>query len=47
MRLGDGLCLADLDPFPGRLLLLSPIVGHFINEALYRGYVPPRSTRLK
>ncbi len=38
---------ADLDPFRGRLLLLSPIFGHFINEALHRGYVPPRSTRLK
>jgi hypothetical protein len=35
------------EPFPGRLLLLSPIVGHFVNETLHRGYVPPRSTRLK
>lgn len=36
-----------LDPYPGKVLLLSPIVGHFINEALHRGYVPPRSKRLK
>ncbi len=38
---------AGLAPFPGRLLLLSPIVGHFIKEDIHRGYVPPRSTRLK
>lgn len=38
---------AALAPFPGKVLLLSPIVGHFIDEGSYRGYVPPRSTTLK
>lgn len=38
---------AALPPFPGRLLLLSPIVGHFIEESSMRGYVPPRANRLR
>jgi hypothetical protein len=37
---------AGLDPFPGHLLLLSPIVGHFVNEDRMMGFVPPRSRRL-
>lgn len=37
---------AQMSPFPGRLLLLSPIVGHFVNEDRMMGFVPPRSDRL-
>ena len=37
---------ASMNPFPGNLLLLSPIVGHFIDEAAHRGYVPPAAYRL-
>ena len=37
---------ADMSPFPGHLLLLSPIVGHFVNEDRMMGFVPPRSDRL-
>ena len=37
---------AGMNPFPGHLLLLSPIVGHFVNEDRMMGFVPPRSDRL-
>lgn len=38
--------LADMPPFSGRLLLLSPIVGAFTNEGVGIGFVPPRAKRL-
>jgi len=34
---------AQLPPYPGKVLLLSPIVGDFQNEALRVGFVPPRA----
>jgi hypothetical protein len=34
---------AQMPPYPGRVLLLSPIVGDFENEELRIGFVPPRS----
>jgi hypothetical protein len=37
---------AELPPYPGKLLLLSPIVGHFMNEERLMGYVPPRAKLL-
>ena len=37
---------AQMPPFTGNVLLLSPIVGHFSNEATQMGFVPPRSERL-
>jgi hypothetical protein len=37
---------AQMPPFKGNVLLLSPIVGHFSNEATQMGFVPPRSERL-
>jgi len=33
--------------FPGRVLLLSPIVGEFTNEQARTSFSPPRPTRLK
>lgn len=36
-----------LDPFPGRALLLSPIVGEFANEAKGTTFSPPYPDRLK
>lgn len=38
---------AELAPFPGRVLLLSPIVGEFTNEQARTSFSPPRPTRLK
>lgn len=38
--------LASLAPFPGKMLLLSPIVGAFEDEASLRSFVPPRADRL-
>jgi hypothetical protein len=37
---------AGMSPFPGHLLLLSPIVGHFVHEGRLMGFVPPRSDLL-
>ena len=37
---------AQLPPFPGRVLLLSPIVGEFANEDSQMNFVPPRVERL-
>lgn len=34
--------LAQLVPFPGKVLLLSPIVGDFRDEVTQMGFVPPR-----
>ena len=38
--------LAQMPSFKGNVLLLSPIVGHFSNEATQMGFVPPRAERL-
>jgi hypothetical protein len=38
---------AQLPPFPGRVLLLSPIVGEFANEDSQMNFVPPRVERLQ
>lgn len=37
---------AELPPYSGKVLLLSPIVGAFANEGVGIGFVPPRSKRL-
>lgn len=34
---------AQLPPYPGKVLLFSPIVGDFQNEEIRMGFVPPRS----
>lgn len=36
-----------LPPFPGRVLLLSPILGTFQSQAMGRRFSPPRRDRLK
>jgi len=36
----------QLAPFPGKVLLLSPIVGESTNEATTTTFVPPRATQL-
>jgi hypothetical protein len=38
--------LAQMPPFTGKVLLLSPIVGQFSNAATQMGFVPPRADRL-
>ena len=38
--------LAQMPSFKGNVLLLSPIVGHFSNDATQMGFVPPRAERL-
>jgi len=38
--------LAQMPPFMGKVLLLSPIVGQFSNVATQMGFVPPRAGRL-
>jgi len=38
--------LAQMPPFMGKVLLLSPIVGQFSNAATEMSFVPPRSDRL-
>ena len=38
---------AQLPSFPGRVLLLSPIVGEFTNEQARTSFSPPRPERLK
>lgn len=35
-----------LEPFPGRVLLLSPIIGAFRHDETSRGFIPPRSEAL-
>lgn len=37
---------AEMTPFPGRVLLLSPIVGEFTNHQSNTSFAPPRPTRL-
>ncbi len=38
---------AQMPPFVGRVLLLSPIVGEFSNEESQMNFIPPRADRLK
>lgn len=38
---------AQLPPFPGKVLLLSPIVGEFVNEEYGTTFSPPYPDRLK
>ncbi len=38
---------AQLPPFIGKVLLLSPIVGQFSNNEIGLGFIPPRADRLK
>ena len=38
--------LADLAPFPGHILLLSPVLGGFTDAKTMRDFSPPRSKRL-
>lgn len=33
-------------PFPGRVLLLSPIVGYVVNEEVKRGFIPAQARKL-
>jgi hypothetical protein len=35
-----------LPPYPGRVLLLSPIVGEFSSDEVAMGFIPPRSQQL-
>lgn len=37
---------AEMQPYIGRVLLLSPIVGEFGNEDLQMGFIPPRAKKL-
>lgn len=38
---------AQLSPFVGKVLLLSPVVGKFSNEDVGIGFVPPRAKKLR
>lgn len=38
---------AQLPPYPGKILLLSPIVGQFSSEEIGIGFVPPRANKLR
>jgi len=37
---------AHLPPYPGRVILLSPIVGEFANQETEMNFIPPRSKQL-
>jgi len=37
---------AQLPRYIGKVLLLSPIVGGFVNDQVMRGFIPPRSRKL-
>lgn len=37
---------AQLPPFPGKVLLLSPILGEFKDDSTNRGFIPPRAGKL-
>ncbi len=37
---------AELEPFAGKVLLLSPIVGEFSDEDTLRTFIPPRSRKI-
>jgi alpha-beta hydrolase superfamily lysophospholipase len=38
---------AQLPPYVGNVLLLSPIVGQFSNDQMRMGFIPPRADKLK
>ena len=38
---------AQMEPYPGSVLLLSPIVGQFTNNELQLGFIPPRAQKLR
>lgn len=38
---------SQMEPFPGRVLMLSPIVGEFTSDETSTTFSPPRPTRLK
>lgn len=38
--------LCSLSAFPGKILLLSPIVGEFSSETIRMGFIPPYANRL-
>ena len=38
--------LSSLEVFPGKLMLLSPIVGEFSSETIRMGFIPPYADRL-
>ena len=38
---------AQMQPYPGCVLLLSPIVGQFANDEIQLGFIPPRAKRLQ
>jgi alpha-beta hydrolase superfamily lysophospholipase len=40
------LALSSSTAFPGKILLLSPIVGEFSNDQIRIGFIPPYSKRL-
>ena len=37
---------AQMDPYPGNVILLSPIVGKFSNSTTGIGFIPPRAKKL-
>jgi predicted alpha/beta hydrolase family esterase len=37
---------AQIDPYIGKVILLSPIIGEFSNEETMTAYVPPRADRI-
>lgn len=37
---------AQMQPYPGSVLLLSPIIGQFGNEGAQLGFIPPRAKKL-
>lgn len=37
---------AQLPPFPGKVLLLSPILGEFKDDSTSRGFIPPRAGKM-
>lgn len=39
--------LAELPPYPGRALILSPILGEFSDDAHGRHFVPPRAEKIR
>lgn len=37
---------SQMQPYPGSVLLLSPIIGQFSNEEIQLGFIPPRAKKL-
>lgn len=38
---------AQMPPYPGSVLLLSPIIGQFSNDKVHMGFIPPRAQKLR